>query len=114
MSTRVPYTSHRDDTKQGGAAPNQAHLALQTGAIGDPAGLLAIPPGAHLFIIENPRRADTIIEVIVSRVVFDNHVFKGIECVAYTKNAKSTRRLFLTAAWDGEYKSALNAEGQEK
>jgi hypothetical protein len=107
------YTSHRDDTKQGGQAPSQPHLALQTGAIGDPDGLLAIPPGAHLFFIENPRRADTIIEVIMEKVVFENHVFKGIRCVAYTKNAKSTRRLTLTAAWEGEYKSGLNADTQD-
>lgn len=102
------YTSHRNDERQGGEAPNEPHLALQTGAIGDPTGLLAIPKGSHLFTIENPRRADTITEYILEKVVYENHVLKELRLIAYTKNAKSTRRLRLVASWEGEYKSGLN------
>lgn len=107
---KTGYSSHRDDTRGGGTAPAKAHLALQTGAIGDPAGLLAIPPGAHLFIIEDPRRADTIIEVILEKVEFENHVFKGLRCVAYSKSDKTTRRLYLTAAWTGKHVSGLDEQ----
>lgn len=112
MTIKTPYTSHRDDTHDGGKAPTKAHMALQTGKIGDPAGLLAIPPGAHLFFIEDPRRADTIIECILEKVVFENHHLKEIRLVAYTRSTKSTRRLHLTAAWSGEYRSALDEDKQ--
>ncbi len=107
------YTSHRDDKKGGGDAPVRAHMALQTSAIGDPHGLLAIPEGAHLFFIEDPRRADTIIEVILEKVEFENHVFKGIRCLAYSKSLKTTRRLYLTAAWTGKHVSALDKDTEQ-
>lgn len=111
---RPLYHSHRDDTKQGGTAPDHAHMALQTGAIGDPEGLLAIPPGAHLFFIKDPRRASTIIECILEKVVFENDQLKEVRLVAYSRDAKTTRRLHLTAAWSGQHVSALDEKKNEQ
>lgn len=102
------YHSHRDDTHQGGLAPISAHLALQTGKVGDPDGILAIPPGAHLFFIEDPRKASTIIECILEKVIFENGHLKEIRLIAYSKDTRTTRRLHLTAAWSGAHKSALD------
>lgn len=104
------YSSHRNDQKSGGDAPTKAHMALQTGAIGDPAGILAIPEGSHLFFIEDPRRADTVIEVILEKVVFDNHHLKEVRMVAFSKSWKTTRRLHLTAAWSGKHVSGLDEQ----
>ena len=108
------YHSHRNDERSGGEAPTQAHLALQTGQIGEPDALLPIPPGAHLFFISDPRRADGITECILEKVVYENHVLKEIRLVAYTRSTKSTRRLRLVANWEGEYKSGLNPEQPNK
>lgn len=107
---KFPYHSHRNDQHSGDKAPVTAHMALKTGALNDPSAILPIPVGSHLFFIEDPRRANTIIEVILKKVIYENHVFKGIEAVAMSGNWASTRRLFLTAAWDGEYKSALTKD----
>ena len=104
------YHSHRNDEKDGGEAPTQAHMALLTGLIGDPDALLRIPEGSHLFFISNPRRADGITEVILEKVVFENYALKELRFVAFTRNTKSTRRLTLKAVWEGEYKSGLDGE----
>lgn len=112
MSKKPLYISHRDDTHQGGTAPTHAHMALQTGKVGDPAGILQIPEGSHIFIIENPRKANTIFELILEKVVFDNGVPKELRFVAYTKNWKSTRRVVFHANWMGEYQSGLDADQQ--
>lgn len=86
-------------------APHRAHMALQTGAIdGDPESLIAIPEGSHLFFIEDPRYAQTIIEVILEKVIYENHIFKGIRCYARGSDGK-TRKLHMMAAWTGEFKS---------
>lgn len=103
MSLKHAYTSHRNDTKGGAEAPVYAHMAH--GAMDN---LCPIPNGAHMFFIEDPRRADTIIEAIVEKVEYENHVFKGIRLVAYSKSWKTTRRLYLTAAWSGQHVSALD------
>lgn len=102
------YTSHKDPTHGGGTAPRHAHMALQTRAAGEPDWLLAIPEGSHLFFIEDPTKPDTILEVILEKVEFENHIFKGIRAVAYSKSTKTTRRLYLTAAWTGKHVSALD------
>lgn len=99
------YSSHRDDQHGGGQAPTKAHMALQTGQVGDADGILAIPPGAHLFFISDPRRADGIMECILEKLVFDGVVLKEIRLVAYTRNTRSTRRLRLVANWEGKYES---------
>lgn len=106
------YSSHRNDEHSGQAAPTTAHMALQTGAVGDASGILAIPEGSHLFFIEDPRRADGIIEVILEKVVFKNHTLKEVRLVAYTRSTKSTRKLRLRADWEGRYESGL--EGDQK
>lgn len=113
MNTPKLYTSHRDDEHGGGKAPTTAHLALQTAKVGEPDALLPIPEGSHLFFIENPRKADTIVECILEKVIFDNHILKEIRLVAYSKSWKTTRRLHLTAAWSGQHVSALNEEGDK-
>lgn len=105
---KTSYTSHRDDTKGGGKAPIQAHLA--TGPIDD---LTPIPKGAYLYFIEDPRRADTIIQCIVEKVEFENHHLKGVRLVAYSKSWKTTRRLYLTAAWSGEHVSGLDEDQKQ-
>lgn len=107
------YVSHRDDTHQGGKAPIQAHMGLQTGRIGDPDGILGIPPGSHVFFIEDPRQADTIIECILEKVIFEDHKLKGITLIAYSKSMKTTRRLHLTAVWTGQHVSALDDPANE-
>ena len=101
------YHSHRNDELSGGTAPTLAHMALQTGRIGDPDALLAIPNGSHLFFVSDPRRADGIVECILEKLVYENHVLKEIRLVAFTRSTKSTRRLTLKAIWSGEYKSGL-------
>lgn len=113
MSTipiRKTIVSHRDDKRGGGEAPVYAHLAH--GPI-DNLCPIAARPGDHLFIIEDPRYAASILEVIVEKVIFENHLFKGIRCVAYSKHMGTKRRLFLTAAWEGDYKSALDQENEK-
>ncbi len=107
MPYKPLYHSHRNDEHSGGEAPTQAHMALQTGKIGDPDALLAIPEGAHIFFISDPRRADGITECILQKVVYENYILKEIRLVAFSRSAKSTRRLVLRATWDGEYKSGL-------
>lgn len=99
--------SHRNDTHGGGEAPRHAHLAHGKIAELCPIGA---HQGDHLFIIEDPKYAASIIEVIVEKVIFENHIFKGIRCVAYSQATNSTRRLFLTAAWEGDYRSALDQQ----
>lgn len=106
------YTSHRNDEKSGGTAPSQAHMALQTGKVGEPDALLPIPVGAHLFFISDPRRADGITEVILEKVVFENYALKEVRFVAFTRSDKSTRRLTLKAVWEGKYKSGLENEDE--
>lgn len=109
------YHSHRNDQHSGGEAPSMAHMALQTKAMDgdfDPDALLPIPPGAHLFFISDPRRADGIYEMILEKVVFENNALKEVRLVAFTKDRTSTRRLTLKANWGGTYKSGL--EGQVK
>ncbi len=113
MSYKPLYTSHRNDEKSGGAAPTQAHMALLTGAMGDPDAILPIPEGAHLFFISDPRRADGVTEMILEKVVFVNNVLKEVRLVAYTRSTKSTRRLRLTATWEGQYSSALDNNKKE-
>lgn len=103
------YISHRDDTKQGGEAPLQPHLGLLTG----PGEITAIPVGAHIFAIENPRRADTITEYLLEKVIYKDHVLTEIRLVAYSKSTKTTRRLRLIASYDGEHVSPLDAETQK-
>lgn len=108
------YHSHRNDTKSGGEASTQAHMGLLTGRIGiDPDAILGIPPGSHLFFISDPRRADGITEMILEKVVFENHVLKEVRLVAYTRSTKSTRRLRLVANWEGVYKSGLEQDQGE-
>ena len=104
------YQSHRDDQRQGGTAPTQAHMALLTGQLGDPDALLAIPEGTHLFFISDPRRADGVTEAILQKVVYDNYVLKEIRLVAYSRDRNSTRVLILRANWEGQYKSAVTKE----
>lgn len=108
------YTSHRNDQKSGGEAPTQAHMALLTGRIGiDPDAILPIPPGSHLYFISDPRRADGITEMILEKVVYENHVLKEVRLVAFTRSTQSTRRLSLKAVWGGDYKSGLEgSQGQ--
>jgi hypothetical protein len=101
------YHSHRNDEMSGGTAPTQAHMALQTRAIGEPDALLPIPIGSHLFFISDPRRADGVTEMILEKVVFENGALKEVRLVAFTRSTKSTRRLSLKANWAGEYKSGL-------
>lgn len=112
MNKAPLYGSQRNDQRSGGNAPTQAHMALQTGQVGDADGLLAIPPGAHVFFISDPRRADGVTECILEKVVFENQVLKEVRLVAYTRNTKSTRRLTLRATWEGDYKSAVNPDQQ--
>lgn len=104
---RKMAVTHRNDTHGGGEAPRFAHLAH--GTIDELCPITG-KAGDHLFIIEDPKYAASIIEVIIEKVIFENHIFKGIRCVAYSKAQNSTRRLFLTAAWEGDYKSALDQE----
>lgn len=93
-----------------GRAPMQAHMALQTGSLdGDPDSLLAIPKGATLFFIEDPKIPHTIIQCVLHKVVYENHQFKGLELYAVTSSDKSTRKLYLTAAWVGEFRSSTEA-----
>lgn len=115
MTSRLPlYSSQRNDERSGGAAPTQAHMALQTSAVGDPAGLLAIPPGAHIFFISDPRRADGITEMILEKVVYDGSVLKEVRLVAFTRSTQSTRRLTLVANWSGQYSSGINPDQKGK
>ncbi len=114
MSHKFPIhkmaVSHRNDTHSGGEAPRFAHLAHGTL---DELTPITGQKGDHLFIIEDPKYAASILEVIIEKVVFENHIFKGIRCVAYSRSLNSTRRLFLTAAWEGDYKSALDSENKK-
>ena len=111
MSIKAPlYHSHRDDTKQGGTAPEQAHMALLTGRIGDPDALLAIPKGSHIFFISDPRRADGVQEWILEKVVYNGQVLKELRLVAYSRSTQSTRRMRLVANYEGDYRSGLEAE----
>lgn len=48
-----------------GEAPSEPHLALVVDANGDS---IAIPPGAKLFIVENPEKPDGIVPVFLVKV----------------------------------------------
>ena len=67
-----------------GEAPKTAHLALMVG----PTEALAIPPGAKLFIVTDPERADRIIPVYLAKVTRRELVFR-CNC----SNPKCTRVL---------------------
>lgn len=107
---KTGYNSHKDDTHGGGEAPRKPHLALKCGNFGDPDSLLAIPPGATIYVIEDPRYAESQLCLILEKVEYENHVFKGLRFRVAHAGPGSTRRLYLTAAWRGEYKSALDAD----
>lgn len=104
------YGSQRNDNRSGGDAPIEAHLALLTQPMKgdfDPDALLPIPPGAHVFFISDPRRADGVTECILQKVIYEGSLLKEIRLVAYTRSTKSTRILRLMANWEGKYESGV-------
>lgn len=105
---KTVYSSHRDDARGGDKAPITAHMA--TGPIDD---LTPIPRGAYLYFIEDPTRADTIIQCIVDKVTFKDHKLATIRLVAFSKSWKTTRVLRLTATWEGKHVSGLDEEQKQ-
>ena len=83
------------DPLEGGEAPSGPHLGLLQNEAGE---VLAIPRGAVLYIIEDPKRPDKIYPLVLMGVSRKELTFK-----AYTNDARSTRIVRFKAEWSGKF-----------
>lgn len=90
----LPATFEVDPTSEG-QAPLGPHLCLLVNQSGE---VLAIPPGALLYIVEDPKRPDKIYPLVLVKVSRKTLDFK-----AYSSDARSTRMVRFEAKWSGKY-----------
>lgn len=87
-------------------APVEPHLALMF-ADGT---AMAIKPGTVIMLIEDPKRADKVFQLVLRKV---SHRFLDFD--AYSPDKKSSRRVRFRADWKGKYESPVaNAERAAK
>lgn len=91
-----------------GRAPEQPHLGLLTGKGGE---TIAIPPGATMYLIMNPRHIDGVLPMILTKVTW-----KHLEFACACGQPHCTRRFSYRLQQSGHHpdKQKQQAKVQEK
>lgn len=106
MPVKSYYQSQRDDTHRGGTAPPEPHMVLKVGG----EQWLAIPPGARMAIVADPRRIDGFFEVVFEKVKLKQGVPVELHFKVPSDKPNSTRKMIATIAWLGLYDSWMESD----